>query len=65
MLVAYGVVFRDRSDGDAIDPVGVVAVVVNAAAVERRSEVARIADRLGSSTLVVSIDAAMVGGWHL
>ena len=37
---------------------GVEKVVVNTAAVEAPAEVARIADRLGRSTLVVSIDAA-------
>jgi imidazole glycerol-phosphate synthase subunit HisF len=40
--------------------------VVNAAAVEAPDDVARIADTLGSSTLVVAIDAAKAdAGWQV
>jgi cyclase len=38
---------------------GVEKIVVNSAAMESASEIARIADRLGSSTLMVSVDAAV------
>jgi cyclase len=58
MPVAYGGGVRDVATATRLIQLGVEKVVVNAAAVESPGDVARIADRLGSSTLVVSIDAA-------
>jgi cyclase len=57
MPVAYGGGVRDLETARRLIQLGVEKVVVNAAAVEDPAEVARIADILGSSTLVVSIDA--------
>jgi cyclase len=58
MPVGYGGGIRGVDDAIRLIQLGVEKVVVNAAAVENPSEVHEIADRLGSSTLVVSVDAA-------
>lgn len=58
MPVAYGGAVRDLATATRLIQLGVEKVVVNTAAVEDSELVAAIADRLGSSTLVVSIDAA-------
>ncbi len=66
MPVAYGGGVRDVATATSLIQLGVEKVVVNAAAVERASDVAAIADRLGSSTLVVAIDAIRAGGaWEV
>jgi cyclase len=62
MPVGYGGGVRDLATATRLIQLGVEKVVVNAAAVEDPADVARIADRLGSSTLVVSIDAAARAG---
>jgi cyclase len=59
MPVGYGGGVRDVQTATRLIQLGVEKVVVNSAAVESPSDVARIADRLGSSTLVVSVDAAL------
>jgi cyclase len=61
MPVAYGGGVCNVSTATRLIQAGVEKVVVNSAAVESPSDVARIADRLGSSTLVVSIDARARG----
>ena len=58
MPVGYGGGVRDLATATRLIQLGVEKVVINAAAIERPDDVARIADRLGSSTLVVSIDAS-------
>jgi cyclase len=58
MPVAYGGGVADLETATRLIQVGVEKVVVNTAAAERDGLVADISDRLGSSTLVVSIDAA-------
>lgn len=58
MPVGYGGGVRDLVTATRLIQLGVEKLVVNTAAVESPDEVARIADRLGRSTLVVSIDAA-------
>lgn len=58
MPVAYGGGVRSVDEANRIIQLGVEKVVVNSAAVERPGLVQQIADRLGASTLVVSIDAA-------
>jgi cyclase len=58
MPVGYGGGIRDVGEATRLIQLGVEKVVVNTAAVESPAEVARIADRLGGSTLVVSVDAA-------
>jgi len=66
MPVAYGGGVRDVTTATRLIQLGVEKVVVNAAAVERPSDVAAIADQLGSSTLVVGIDAARRDGhWEV
>jgi cyclase len=57
MPVAYGGGVRDLVTATRLIQSGVEKVVVNAAAVEEPDAVAQISDRLGRSTLVVSIDA--------
>jgi cyclase len=65
MPVAYGGGVRDVATATRLIQVGVEKIVVNAATLEGPADVARIADKLGSSTLVVSIDAkARRGGGH-
>jgi cyclase len=61
MPVAYGGGVRDVATATRLIQLGVEKVVVNAAAVEDPGGVARIADRLGSSTVVVGIDALARG----
>jgi cyclase len=61
MPVAYGGGVRDVATATRLIQLGVEKIVVNAAAVEQPSAVAEIANRLGSSTLVVAIDAASRG----
>lgn len=61
MPVAYGGGVRDVETATRLIQLGVEKVVVNTAAVEHPDDVAAIADRLGSSTLVVAIDAAARG----
>ena len=57
MPVGYGGGIRDLATATRLIQLGVEKVIVNTATVEDPTEVARIADRLGSSTLVASIDA--------
>jgi imidazole glycerol-phosphate synthase subunit HisF len=57
MPVAYGGGISGVAQANRIIQLGVEKVVVNTAAVERPSLVHEITDRLGTSTLVVSIDA--------
>jgi cyclase len=59
MPVGYGGGVRDVETATRLIQLGVEKVVINAAAVESPLDVARIADRLGSSTLVVSVDASV------
>lgn len=61
MPLAYGGGVRDLETATNLIQVGIEKVVVNALADEEPDEVRRIADRLGSSTLVVGIDAMRVG----
>jgi imidazole glycerol-phosphate synthase subunit HisF len=64
MPVAYGGGVRDVATARRLIQLGVEKVVVNSAAVETPEEIGRIADTLGSSTLVVGIDAVRSGaGW--
>jgi cyclase len=67
MPVAYGGGVRDVETANRLVQLGVEKVVVNAAAVEAPDQVADIAERLGSSTLVVAIDASARsgGGWEV
>jgi imidazole glycerol-phosphate synthase subunit HisF len=67
MPVGYGGGVRDIATAARMIQLGVEKVIVNSAAVENREGIAEIADRLGSSTLVVSIDAASRpdGGWEV
>ena len=66
MPVAYGGGVRDVGTATRLIQLGVEKIVVNAAAVERPADVAAIADRLGSSTLVVAIDAIQAGdAWEV
>jgi len=58
MPVAYGGGVADLVTAIRLIQVGVEKVIVNTAAAENDRLVAEIADHLGSSTLVVSIDAA-------
>ena len=58
MPIAYGGGIRDLATATRLIQLGVEKVVLNSIAVEDPDVVARIADRLGSSTTVVSIDAA-------
>jgi len=60
MPLAYGGGVRDLPTATALIQVGIEKVVVNALADEEPDEVRRIADRLGSSTLVVGLDAFRV-----
>lgn len=62
MPIGYGGGVGSLEAATRLIQLGVEKVVVNSAAVERPDEVARIADRLGSSTLVVSIDATALAG---
>ena len=67
MPVAYGGGVRDLATATRLIRLGVEKVIVNAAAVEAPTAVTEIADRLGSSTLVVAIDAARTreGSWEV
>lgn len=67
MPVAYGGGVRDLATSIRLIQLGVEKIVVNAAAVERKSVIAEIAGRLGSSTLVVAIDAVTTksGSWEV
>jgi len=58
MPVGYGGGVRDLATATRLIQLGVEKVIVNSAAVDSPTEIARIADRLGNSTLVVSVDAA-------
>jgi imidazole glycerol-phosphate synthase subunit HisF len=57
MPVGYGGGVWDLATATRLIQLGVEKVIVNSATVGNPDEVARIADRLGSSTLVASIDA--------
>ncbi len=57
MPVGYGGGVRDLETARRLIQQGVEKVIVNTAAVEDSQVVARIADHLGSSTIVLSIDA--------
>jgi cyclase len=61
MPVAYGGGVRDVVTATRLIQLGVEKVVVNAAAIEHPDSVAEIANHLGSSTLVVAIDARATG----
>ena len=61
MPIAYGGGVRDVATATTLIQAGVEKVIVNTAAVEDRHAVAEIADRLGSSTLVASVDARKRG----
>ena len=61
MPVAYGGGVASVEQANRIIQLGVEKVVVNTAAVERPELVSEIAGRLGTSTLVLSIDAARRG----
>jgi cyclase len=67
MPVAYGGGVRDVVTANRLIQLGVEKIVVNAAAVENPTAVAAIADRLGSSTLVVAMDAkaSPSGSWEV
>jgi cyclase len=58
MPVAYGGGVRDVDIATRLVQLGVEKVIVNTAAVEVPAGIARMADHLGSSTIVLSIDAA-------
>jgi imidazole glycerol-phosphate synthase subunit HisF len=58
MPVAYGGGVRNLGTATRLIQLGVEKVIVNSAAVDGPADVAQIADHLGSSTLVISIDAA-------
>lgn len=58
MPVAYGGGVADLETAVRLIQIGVEKVVVNTAAAEREQLVSDIADHLGSSTVVVSIDAS-------
>jgi len=58
MPVGYGGGIRSLEVATRLIQLGVEKIVVNTATVETPADVARIAARLGSSTLVASIDAA-------
>jgi imidazole glycerol-phosphate synthase subunit HisF len=62
MPVGYGGGVKDLATATRLIQLGVEKVIVNSATVEQPDEVARIADRLGSSTLVASIDAKLQRG---
>jgi cyclase len=62
MPVGYGGGVRDLATATRLIQLGVEKVVVNTAAVEQPDELARIADRLGRSTLVASVDASVRKG---
>lgn len=58
MPVGYGGGVRDLATATRLIQLGVEKVILNTAAVENPGAVTEIADHLGSSTTVVSIDAA-------
>jgi cyclase len=58
MPLGYGGGVRDLATATQMIQLGVEKVIINTAAIERPSLVREIADTLGSSTIVVSIDAA-------
>jgi cyclase len=58
MPIAYGGGIKDLATATRMIQLGIEKIVVNAEAVTDPARIAAIADRLGSSTLVVSIDAA-------
>jgi cyclase len=61
MPIAYGGGVRDVATATTLIQAGVEKVIVNTAAVEDRPAIAEIANRLGSSTLVASVDARKRG----
>jgi cyclase len=61
MPVAYGGGVRDLATATRLIQLGVEKIVINSATIDHPGDVAAIADRLGSSTVVVSIDAAASG----
>ena len=61
MPVGFGGGVRDLATATRLIQLGVEKVVVNSAAIERPALIREIADHLGSSTIVVSIDAARRG----
>jgi cyclase len=58
MPLGYGGGVRDLGTATRLIQLGVEKVIVNSAATERQGLIREIADHLGSSTIVVSIDAA-------
>jgi cyclase len=67
MPVGYGGGIRDLKMATRLIQLGVEKVVVNTAALEDPDGVSRIADHLGSSTIVLSIDAvpSRAGTWEV
>ena len=66
MPVAYGGGISDVATATRLIQLGVEKVALNGAAITNPHVVAEIADRLGSSTLVVAIDALQAGsGWEV
>jgi cyclase len=66
MPVGYGGGVTDLATATRLIQVGVEKVIVNSAAWEDPPSIRQIADRLGSSTLVISIDAERVpSGWEV
>lgn len=65
MPVAYGGGVTGAAEARRITEIGVEKVVLNTAAVRNPESVTEIADELGSSSTVVSIDAKrrLTGGW--
>lgn len=61
MPVGYGGGVQDLATATRLIQLGVEKVIVNSAAVENPRLICEIADHLGSSTIVVCIDAAQVG----
>ena len=66
MPVAYGGGISEVATATRLIQLGVEKVALNGAAIANPHVVAEIADRLGSSTLVVAIDALQAGsGWEV
>lgn len=65
MPVGYGGGVTSADDARRITGIGIEKVVLNTAAVERPTVITEIAEALGSSSTVVSVDARkrLVGGW--
>jgi cyclase len=64
MPLAYGGAIRDLATARRLIQLGVEKLIVNTAAIEEPDVLRAIVAKLGSSTLVVSIDAASVGSGY-